>query len=119
MRADLAGSSCEAFTAKATGKPTRSCPICGKITTRANLCGSCAAGKSSRRNSKPRPARPAAWSNLADKAAQVKPAGNGGRAVRTVLHVEGAEIDDPARAVAVDAILARRRAVSRKGAFDK
>ena len=100
--------------------PMEACPICSAPAVAGTRCETCArkigGPKVAKRRVKARAIdKPEGWRNQTDEAT-AKPAGNAGRKVRTVRHLDSPEPDDPARASAVDAILARRRAMSAKGA---
>jgi hypothetical protein len=96
------------------------CVVCGRATTGASMCKQCTRRRANQANviqlqREGRLHKPKSWRNLVESVDP--PAKRGKRiAVRTVRFVETFEPDDPARASAVDAILARRRAITRKGA---
>jgi hypothetical protein len=95
----------------------RPCPICATPTNRANLCAACASSRASSRNKRPRaPKKPESWKNRPDPTPETVTVAPKLRGVRTARFVEQVEPDDPARAAVVDAILARRRAMTAKGA---
>lgn len=97
--------------------PQKPCPICATPTSRANLCATCASSRASSRNKRPRaPQKPEAWKSQADRTPETATPAPKLFGVRTVRFVDSVEPDDPARAAVVDAILARRRAMTAKGA---
>lgn len=102
------------------------CPMCAEVTTRPRLCDTCRGIRSAIRLNKlnaTKEARVTGWKdelrigrNSKAKRPAPPPAKRGPIGVRTARLVESPEPDDPARAAAVDAILARRRALARKAA---
>lgn len=102
------------------------CPICELPTTRPRLCDTCrnqrSAARLNRLNST-KQARVTGWKDELRIGRKAKSAGPSEPpaskrwplGVRTVRFVESVEADDPAKAAAVDAILARRRRLTAKG----
>jgi len=97
--------------------PQKPCPMCGTPTNRDRMCAACASGRASRfRRGATAAKKPESWKNRPDPKPETAALMPKLRGVRTVRLVETIEPDDPARAAVVDEILARRRALARKGA---